>query len=365
MLAVGVEPKLFDFIVVGQGLAGTALAWTLQQQNKRVLVIDAAEPITSSRIAAGLMTPITGRRFVQSWRYAEFWSTAVEFYQSIERATGTSFFRQVPHLTLFQTQEQQQFYSLRRLHDSAYQPFVRMPLDVVDHGLFRADYGGIELLQAGQLMTGRYLQVSRERWAAEGLFLQAEIQPEDLQLSPEAIAIPRLGVQANHLILCQGAITRDWPWFQPVRFQPAKGEILTLSAEVDWNIPVHRGLWLSPADPGTFRAGATYEWNQLDHQPTAAGRMELMEKLKAWVQFPFDVVDHQAAVRPALFDQKPVIGLHPQMPSLGLFNGLGSKGSLQSPWLAEHFAAHLCDLQPLDPAVDVQNPERFPGDWTV
>ena len=52
----------WDVIIVGQGLAGTTLAWHLREAGQRVLVIDACEPVTSSKIAAGLITPITGQR---------------------------------------------------------------------------------------------------------------------------------------------------------------------------------------------------------------------------------------------------------------------------------------------------------------
>jgi len=328
-------------------------------------VIDAAEPVTSSGIAAGLITPVTGKRFVHSWRYATFWSTAVDFYRRIERETQTEFFREQPHRIVFETVEQQQFYARRRLHDSAYEPYVRMPLEPLDRRLFRADWGELELLQAGQLETRRYLQVCRDRWESAGKYLRAEVTAADLMFTEDCVQLPRLRVQAEYVVLCQGAAARDWPWFQPLRFQPAKGEILTLTAEVEFRWPLHRGLWLAPAESGRLRAGATYEWNQLDQEPTAAGRLELLTKLQAWVQFPLEITEQQAAVRPALFDQKPVVGLHPQWPRLGVMNGLGSKGSLQSPWLAEHLAAHLCERQPLDPEVDMRNAGRFPFGGTA
>ena len=82
----------FDFLIVGQGLAGTALAWTLLRRGYRVLVVDRCDEITSSKIAAGLITPITGMRLVVSWRLDEFLPFATEFYRSVEQQTGADFF---------------------------------------------------------------------------------------------------------------------------------------------------------------------------------------------------------------------------------------------------------------------------------
>jgi len=42
------------------------------------------------------------------------------------------------------------------------------------------------------------------------------------------------------------------------------------------------------------------------------------------------------------------VGFHPEMPQLGFFNGLGSKGTMTAPMVADHFAAHLCGECELD-----------------
>jgi predicted methyltransferase len=46
-----------------------------------------------------------------------------------------------------------------------------------------------------------------------------------------------------------------------------------------------------------------------------------------------------------------VVTVHRDHPQLGYFNGLGSKGALQAPWLADHFAGFLLGEQTLDQAV--------------
>src|SRR5262245_56991254 len=89
-----------DFVIVGQGLAGMTLAWQLRRRGQHVLVID-REGGGSSRIAAGLITPVTGKRLARSWRWDELFPAAVAFYRSLEVETGEAFFHQRPALRLF------------------------------------------------------------------------------------------------------------------------------------------------------------------------------------------------------------------------------------------------------------------------
>ena len=86
-----------------------------------------------------------------------------------------------------------------------------------------------------------------------------------------------------------------------------------------------------------FRAGSTYEWDNLNTTPTAAARADIERRLRALLRLPWQVVDHTAAVRPIINESKALTGLHPVHASLGFFNGLGSKGVLHAP----HFAARL------------------------
>jgi flavin-dependent dehydrogenase len=56
-------------LIVGQGLAGTALAWRLWERGVPFVVVDRDEAVTCSKIAAGLVTPITGMRLNLNWRF--------------------------------------------------------------------------------------------------------------------------------------------------------------------------------------------------------------------------------------------------------------------------------------------------------
>ena len=61
------DGDIFDCVIVGQGLAGTTLAWHLVEAGRSVLLLDAEAPVTASKISPGLITPITGQRLSLAW----------------------------------------------------------------------------------------------------------------------------------------------------------------------------------------------------------------------------------------------------------------------------------------------------------
>ena len=58
---------MYDYLLIGQGIAGTALSYQLLKRGKNVLLIDKKRNDSSSRVAAGLFNPITGRRMIKTW----------------------------------------------------------------------------------------------------------------------------------------------------------------------------------------------------------------------------------------------------------------------------------------------------------
>ena len=352
----------FDYIIAGQGLAGTALAWSLMWSGSRVLVIDRNSPVTSSKIAAGLITPITGQRLAKTWRFDELWPAAVAFYRHVEQDVGTSLFRQSPMVRLFSNDSEVDFFA-RRIAVTEFRELVRQPEPLLAPSWFVSDHGSFEMPSAGQLDVPKYLAVSREHFTREGCYLTTDLDVgSDLVFDNLGVNLPRLGVRAERLIFCQGIDATSNPWFRAVRLKPAKGEILTVRIPgLGENRVVHRGVWLAPLGGELFRVCSTYEWQQLDNVPTAAGRDDILSRLREFLLLPFEVVEHQAAVRPIHLNQYPVLGLHPDHEQLGYFNGLGSKGTLHAPFFASHFVRVLSGEATLDPEVDLNRKTDLHG----
>ncbi len=327
-------------VIIGQGLAGTVLAWQLLWRGESLVMIDDGSFPTASRIAAGLVTPITGQRLVPSWRFAEFWPAALGFYRRVEQETGRSFFREVPMLRLFGSEQERLRFSQSPSADSPVA--VKYPEPLVDETAFKNAWGGFEML-GGQLDVCGFLETSRSWFEDRGLLRTSRVNlPADLELQIESVAFSKWYLEAKRVVFCEGFAGRRNPWFQRVPFDAAKGEILTIRVPgLEEQRIIHCGIWLAPLGEELFRAGATYDRENLNNLPTESGREEICRQLQTLLRLPFEVVDHHAAVRPVVVGRHPVIGLHPQFPPLGYCNGLGSKGALQAPFVAEQFARFL------------------------
>lgn len=324
-----------EFVIVGQGLAGTALAWALLRRGRRVLVLDRERGNRASRVAAGLLTPVTGKRLAPSWRWAELFPAARALYRAVEAETGVDCFAERPALRVHLSADERAGFE-RRAHLFAHTPCA-------DCGPWCArSFGGWEMPDAARLDVPAFLDASRAAFRARGAYECAEFDP--------AAALPDATVA-----LCRGYAPGADPWFGAVAFRAAKGELLTVRApQLDERRVVHGGVWLVPLGAGLFRAGATYSWDPLDAVPTPAGRAELEGRLRALLAVPFEVMGHDAAVRPVIGAGRPVLGTHPRNPRVAFFNGLGSKGALFAPFFAERLAAHLCDGCPIEPEADVR-----------
>lgn len=65
------------------------------------MIIDRGETVTASKIAAGLMTPFTGRRQVITDDFKEMWIKVSAFYRRTEQETGALFFEECGMTRLF------------------------------------------------------------------------------------------------------------------------------------------------------------------------------------------------------------------------------------------------------------------------
>lgn len=349
-------------LILGQGLAGTLLAWHLHWLGQRVLILDREEADTSSKVAAGIVTPITGKRVAASPGVEEFLPEATACYQRTAAALGTAHFHPCPQVRLFQEEAERAAFEDKRARPE----FVRhlstpQPDPLVDPALIHGPLDGFEMRHSGWLDTRAWLAASAAWFTARGEYRRADIRHENIALNPGGVpGVLADGIHGGALVFCEGFAGVANPWFPWLKWKPAKGEILTL------RIPglrherriLNRGGWVLPMrEDGEgvtlCRSGATYTWDDLSNIPTPKARTVLEERLTRLLRIPWQVAAHHAAVRPILHRSQARMGRHPSHPILVFFNGLGSKGVLQGPRHARVLAEHLVLGTPVPDALDV------------
>ncbi len=326
-----------DFTIVGGGLAGCSLALALHQRGKNVRIVDRGDSVTSTKVAAGIVNPITGPYLTKEPRFNEFWSHALKFYRTFEDLVRVTLFREMRMVRLLDSERQVAKWQ-SRLKSSGYQECLTDdPFHIGED--FHSEFGGFTIECAGHLLTADFINATK-RFMGNQWQVREILEPD-----PEGMTI-----------FCEGVNGLHNPLFDWVHFRPAKGEILTVRInDLKEDRIVNRGgVWLLPIGDSVFRAGATYDWDSNDCNVTAEGRGLIESRLKGLIKVPYEVLDHQAAVRPVIGTRKLLIGIHPANKHVGFFNGLGSKGVLLAPFFAKNFAAHLCGEEEIDEEVDLR-----------
>jgi glycine oxidase len=342
-------------LIIGGGLAGCTLAWQLHQRAVDFLLVDRSEPVTASKIAAGLITPITGMRLNLSWRYAELYPLAQRFYQQIELQVGAGFWHPVPIVRLLRDEAAAQLWQ-KRLQQPELAPFIQtVPSPLVDECFFRAPHGGFQMQQSGWLDTALYLSTSQAYFSQRGQWQLGEVSFEPAELKAEAFSWQ--GQCFSHVLFCTGWQAAQHPWFDWLPFRSARGSVLEIQAQTGGEHRIiNRSCWLLPRPDGSYRAGPTYELNfpqDQPHAPAAEALEGLQQKLRAMLTEDFHIQSLQTAVRPILHQRELALGPHPANPRVLCLNGLGSKGALRAPWAAQQLLAALLDGHPVAEAWDL------------
>lgn len=337
-------------LIIGQGLAGTALAWRLRERNAPFVIVDPNQAGTCSKIAAGLVTPVTGRRVKPSWRVDELLPRAMEFYQRIEKILGAKLFHGLPLVRLFNEPREVQWWR-GRANEAGLHQWVDNEAALVDERQFHAELGGFVQQHAGYLDTQSYLRVSRELFDREARVVTGAINEDDIEERGDHVCWR--GELFTAAVFCRGAEEREAKRFFPwLRFDCARGVIATLRADLTETRMVNRGCWILPRGDGTWRAGSTYEFDL--KTPMETSTADLHDKLKRLLRVPFEISGAQAGIRPIIKQRQLVLGRHPAHPRVHVFNGLGSKGVLRAPFFAGMLAEQLLDDRPVEAVVDVQ-----------
>jgi len=346
---------IVDTLIIGQGLAGSLLAYELIKRGQRVLVVDDENHISASSIAAGIINPITGQRLVKSWQVDLLLPVALRCYRALEHELGQSFYQSRAMLRLFQTEKQLAIWQQRQ-EDPGYQPYLGkkfLPGGVSDKLL--DPLGGFEQTQTGFLMMPELLAALKHFFILQHSYHAGRVDYDTI--SGDAEMLKWHGFKAKNIIFCEGFNAKANPWFAHLPYQPSKGEIITFSSKVDLsqNI-INDGHWLLPLGGNLYRAGATYSWDVLNQNSSEEGRQALTASIQRKLQqaAPLEIHQHNAGIRPGTKDKKPFIGRHPRIARFAIFNGFGSKGALMIPYYASRMCDHLLQGAPLPPEVDIK-----------
>ncbi|NVJ85152.1 MAG: FAD-binding oxidoreductase [Algoriphagus sp.] len=338
-----------DFLLIGGGIAGTALGYRLIQAGKRILIIDQASQNQSSRIAAGLYNPVTGRKMVKTWFADRLFPEIEPFYRQLEKETGSSFLRPETIYRPFISIEEQNEW-MGNSSEASFEPYIRELVTESQADTINDPYGGVMLKNSGWLDIPTFLDAFRQKFSK--YFLDHKFEEENLEQKGNVWVYGEL--EADSVIYCNGVSAASSKYFGNLPFAPVKGEILELQQEFCPNYIVNRGVFRVHLGDGIHRVGSTYTWHDLDLGPTERAKNELLERLQGLVDLPVQkIISHKSGIRPATKDRKPFLGKHPRLEGVYIFNGFGAKGVSLVPFFSKMMSSYLLESEPLMMEVDI------------
>lgn len=335
-----------ETLIVGAGLAGSMLAWRLIQAGQRVHVIHNPKFTSASRVAAGMINPITGQRLVLQNNIEQLLPAALKLYTTLAEYFAQTFFFAKPMLHHIQSDKEQLAFEKRRT-DERYKDYL---------GDLNADGQYFWQHHTGYLNTNQLLNCLHQYLLQLGCLQTSQISPAEINMTDDGIQFQ--AIHAKRIIFCEGWRGQHNPYFKYLPFQPAKGDILNGQSKTA--LPSHiinQGKWLLPTDAHHFRLGASFEVGEnLDEKNSQFAADALMQALH---HMPVDhdaitITGQQSGIRPNTLDKQPFLGFHPAHKNIAIFNGFGSKGSLLIPLHSEQMCSHIIHNTPLPKHVDIQ-----------
>lgn len=340
-----------DYLIIGQGISGTWLSYYLQKNKKSFLVIDNNASGTPSRIAAGIINPVTGRRHVTVWMAEEILPFAFEAYTELGNELGITAISKRNIIDFFPSPQMRQSFQQRTDEGGFYVEMGTNDNKYTDYFNYDFGFGTIQPVYTAHLET--VLPVWRQQLKNNGHLIEEDFDITLLETKKEGIKYK--DIEANKIIFCDGTSSNNNPFFKQLPFAPNKGEVLI--AEIPGLPADHiykKGMMMVPlATADHWWIGSNYAWEYGDEQPTASFRDKTTLLLNDWLKIPFTIKEHLCGIRPATLERRPFVGIHPQHPGIGILNGLGTKGCSLAPYFAQQLVNNLIKNKPVMAEADI------------
>lgn len=321
-----------DFLLIGQGLAGTILSHRLLTAGKKVCIIDNAKANRSSRIAAGLYNPITGKKLVKTWNADKLFPEIAPLYKDLEKLLDINFLHPTPIYRPFLSVEEQNEW-MGYSGEENFEEYIQEIRSKSFYQEVNDPYGGVLLKNSGYVNINSLLDAYQEKLSGEGLLFDEDFDEGQLKVNTEGVEYKH--IKAKAIVYCNGLGAMKSRFFGFLPFAPVKGEILVLEQSFTPKEIINRGVFRITLPNGTHRVGSTYSWHDLDQGPTERAKIEILEKYDKLILIPEKaIIEHSTGIRPATKDRKPFLGKHPEYENVYTFNGFGAKGVSLAPYLS-------------------------------
>lgn len=345
-----------DFLLIGCGLAGVAFAETVLQKQQSIFVINNNSQ-NSSKIAGGMYNPVVLKRFSAVWNATSQIDFASKFYTELQSKLKTHFDFKLPLLRKFYSVEEQNnwFIASDKIELA---PFLSTKLTSSKWNHIPAPFSFGEVLNCGYLDTALLLERYISYLQSLNCYQTATFDYSALEFFDDYVSYS--GIKYKNVVFAEGFGMLSNPFFKDLPMDGTKGELLIIKAPLlQLDVIVKSGIFIVPIGNDLYKVGATYNWTDKTDTLTEEGKNELLDGIKDLITCPFEIIEHRSGVRPTVKDRRPLVGTHPLYPRLHLLNGMGTRGVMLAPSMANDLYNSIQNGVALDKNIDIQRIKGF------
>ena len=339
----------YDFLIVGQGITGSIVALQLKKNSKKFKLIDGQSQNTSSKVAAGIIHPISLKRCNLSWRGREFYEFSDSFYKEINYESNIELYKTYKLLRIFTSFEEQNNW-IGKTNNETYKNILSLNFKELDNLKDRFGSGVVEL--CSRLYVNKFLDFVSTSFMKSKALVKDVFKADDLKLKNNRFHYN--GDIYSNIIMCEGVNALKNPMFNYLPIIPNKGELIKVSSTILPTDIINCGIFSLPEAKNIFTIGSTYSNEDQKNNITTDAKKYMLKKLNKIIEIDdIEILDQKFGFRPTSLDRKPLIGEHPIIKNLYTVNGMGSKAILMAPLLVRELIDNIYLKKPLDSMINI------------
>ena len=340
----------YDYIIVGSGLASIMFAEQLRTHQKSFVVISDRSQ-QASVVASGLYNPVVLKRFTAAWKADSHLRSAIPRYANLEHLLGIKLDYVIPIHRVFNSIQEQNNWFLA-CDKPLLNQFLNPNLINNKNKFVKAPFGFGEVYSTGKIDTQILIEAYRSFLSDKNQYISETFDYDSLTETSGGIAYK--SIKSKYIVFTEGFGIHKNPYFKQLPLEGTKGEIVTIHApELKLETILKSSIFVIPMESDNYLVGSTYEWTDKTNTPTSKAKSQLLEKLELLISCSYEVVNQRAGIRPTVSDRRPLVGCHPNHNRMYVLNGLGTRGVLIAPSMAESLYEFIESNTPLPEEIDI------------
>ena len=344
--------KKVEYIIVGQGVAGSCMAMKLLQEKKSFVVID-NHFHKASAIAAGIFNPVVLKRFSIVWNATKQIERLREVFGEFEQLLNKKYIYNFPVYRIFNDeQEKKTWLKKATTHPDLIDYLATNTEQLNNFSSINSPLGSGEVLHTGRVDLTNLLTDFKNYLIENDLFIVETFDFNELKLKDNQTSYKK--IETTKIIFAEGYNILNNPYFKNLPIIGVKGEVLKIKTEANLPEAVVKGKeFLMPLKSNQYFVGATYDRDSVNYEITNEAKEYLVNGVKQFLNDEVEVVEQHASIRPTVVDRRPIIGAHPMHNQLICLNGMGTRGTMLAPVMVDDLYEFLENNQPIDKEADI------------